>query len=272
MTKKAIDEVRLFQILYENMEFYNGNLHNLLLNYVDKYIKYKSISSVELKKNYETFLKQYTKDAKEYLKTGIYPAIKNNCIKDTITREEYDVFLLLSTILTQHRFDIMFEISKGIRSIKDTKNALVIGSGVGIELEIIKDNYKHIDAYDIEIDKFCNETHKDVIFYEEEFNGNTTSRYDDIFIIELLEHIPNPYELLRDAKKVLNKNGRVIITLAVNIPQFDHVFNFDDMDEFNKQVNKLNLYIENEKNIQHKYLMNGLDFSSNIFVVLKEKL
>ena len=81
MTKKAIDEVRLFQILYENMEFYNGNLHNLLLNYVDKYIKYKSISSVELKKNYETFLKQYTKDAKEYLKTGIYPAIKNNCIK-----------------------------------------------------------------------------------------------------------------------------------------------------------------------------------------------
>ena len=69
---------------------------------------------------------------------------------------------------------------------------------------------------------------------------------------------------------MLNKNGRVIITLAVNIPQFDHVFNFDDMDEFNKQVNKLNLYIENEKNIQHKYLMNGLDFSSNIFVVLKE--
>ena len=180
------------------------------------------------------------------------------------------MFLLLSTILTQHRFDIMFEISKGIRSIKDTKNALVIGSGVGIELEIIKDNYKHIDAYDIEIDKFCNHSHKSVIFHEKAFDENEYKLYDDIYIIELLEHVETPYKLLETAKNVMKDAGRIIITLAINVPQFDHLINFNNLALFLSSIKDIGLYIEYQREIKHIYMRNGLDTSSNIFMILKE--
>ena len=267
MIEKFINEERLFQILFEDVNFYNQDVKKILMNYINKYIEFKNSNAYELKSHYELFIKQFNKNAKQYIKTNTYPALSND-IKYDITREEYDVSLLLSTILTQHRYDIMTNIYKILKPLEST---LVIGSGIGIELELIKNHYKSISAYDVKIDKFCNNTHKSVQFFEEEFTKNTTNKYDDIYIIELLEHVSTPYELIKNAKYALNKSGRIIITLAVDIPQFDHIFNFDDIDDFKKEIDILDLQVEYEKEINHKYIMNGLDTSKNIFMVLKEK-
>ena len=103
MILKYISEVRLFEILFEGLDFYNDGIRQTLLNYINKYIKYKEISSYDLKLNYESFLKQYAKDAKFYLKNNEYPALSsgNNY---PITREEYDIFLLLSLLPLQFLF------------------------------------------------------------------------------------------------------------------------------------------------------------------------
>jgi hypothetical protein len=262
-----INEVRLFQILFEDLDFYNEGVKKTLLSYIDKYIKYKNFSSYELQINYESFLRQYSKDAQFYLKSSNYPALSSN-YSYPIRREEYDVFLLLSTVLTQHRYDIMCEINK---ILTDSKSALIIGSGVGLEIELIKDSYDLIDAYDIELDKFCYSNHPEVNFFEEEFKSKEVKKYDDIYIIELLEHVTEPYALIKDALDVLDYQGRIIITLAVNIPQFDHMFNFNDIDLFLKNIDKLGLCVDYEKDINHKYIMNGLKNSSNIFMILKNK-
>jgi len=262
-----INDVRLFQILYEDLDFYNEGVRQTLLNYIDKYIKYKNISSYELRRNYESFLKQYAKDADTYLKSSKYPALSSD-FNHSISREEYDIFLLLSTVLTQHRYDIMSEIDQ---SLLVSENALVIGSGIGLEIELIKENYKLIDAYDIELDKFCFNSQPQVNFFEKEFKSNNIQRYNDIFIIELLEHIREPYSLIKDAAAVLIPQGRIIITLAVNIPQFDHVYNFNDMNLFLRNIDIFGLEVEYEKEINHEYIMNGLSSSSNIFMVLKKK-
>ena len=267
MILKYINEVRLFQILFEDLDFYNDDVKQTLLSYIDKYIKYKNISSYELKINYESFLKQYSKDAQFYLKNNKYPALSSD-YNYPITREEYDIFLLLSTVLTQHRYDIMCEINQALLG---SKSALIIGSGVGLEIELIKESYNFIDAYDIELDKFCYSNHTEVSFYEKEFKSNEIQQYNDIYIVELLEHVSEPYTLIKDAVEVLTSDGRIIITLAVNIPQFDHIINFDDMNLFLKNIDKLGLYVEYEKEIEHKYIMNGLSHSSNIFMVLKKK-
>lgn len=267
MIGKIIDEIRLFQILFDSVNFYNKDVKNTLLEYIDKYIKYKDLNAEELKLHYEHFLKQYGKDIEKYTNSGVYPALGDG-EKYDITREEYDVSLLLSTILSQHRYDIMTNIYDILTPLD---SALVIGSGVGIELEIIKKNYKNISAYDIEIDEFCNAIHKNVNFYEEEFVGNDRKKYDDIYIIELLEHLNDPYELLRNTKNSLKKNGRVVITLAVNIPQFDHVINFDDLGMFNKEIDDLGFLISVEENIPHESLVNKLTNSRNIFMILQKK-
>ena len=267
MILQHINEVRLFQILFEDLDFYNEGVKKTLLSYIDKYIKYKNFSSYELQINYESFLRQYSKDAQFYLKSSNYPALSSN-YSYPIRREEYDVFLLLSTVLTQHRYDIMSEINK---SLIESKSALIIGAGVGIEIELIKQSYNLIDAYDIELDQFCYHSHPEVNFFEKEFISNKIHQYNDIYIIELLEHISDPYALLNDALEVMLPQGRIIITLAINIPQFDHLFNFNDMSLFLRNIDKLGLYVEYKKAIQHKYIMNGLSDSSNIFMVLKKK-
>ena len=267
MIKRFIKETRLFELLYEDMDFHNEDVHDILIEYINKYISYKSISSDEIKDHYENFLKQYSKDAKKYKENNVYPAIEVG-VSYNISRQEYDVFLLLSTILTQHRYDIMCEIHK---SQEKKNNALVIGSGVGIEIELINKFYKNIDAYDIEIDEFCYSSHQDINFYEKEFIGEKQKKYDNVYIIELLEHVPKPYNLIKKAKTVLNTNGSIIITLAINIPQFDHIINFDNNDLFLKEIDDLNLYIYYEKEIKHKYLMNKLTESSNVFMILKVK-
>ncbi len=53
-------------------------------------------------------------------------------------------------------------------------------------------------------------------------------KYDTIFAIELLEHLENPYEIMESFGRSLKKDGRLIITTARNVPQFDHLFNFTD--------------------------------------------
>jgi 2-polyprenyl-3-methyl-5-hydroxy-6-metoxy-1,4-benzoquinol methylase len=267
MIENFIGEIRLFQILHEDIDFHNDEVKVLLLQYINKYIKYKQITSQEFKLNYENFLRQYSKDSKKYIESNIYPAIKNG-ITYTISREEYDVFLLLSTILTQHRYNIMCEIYS--HKIKNN-SALIIGSGVGIELELIKETYKEIDAYDITIDKFCNKNHTNINFYEKEFIGESEKLYNDIYIVELLEHVSTPYDLINKAKKTMKINGRIIITLAVNIPQFDHIVNFNDINLFLEKINNLNLYVSYQKDINHNYLMNGLKDSRNIFMILEPK-
>lgn len=267
MILKYINEVRLFQILFEDLNFYNNNVKQILLGYIDKYIRHKNISSHELKINYESFLKQYSRDIKFYLKNNKYPALSDG-YNHRITREEYDIFLLLSTVLTQHRHDIMCEISQ---SLFESKSALIIGSGVGLEIELIKESYDLIDAYDIEIDKFCYSNHADVNFHEKEFTGESEGFYDDIYIIELLEHIFNPLDLIKKAKKVLNKNGRIIVTLATNIPQFDHLINFTNLKSFTANIENLGLYVDYKKEIKHKYIMNKLESSSNTFIILNAR-
>ncbi len=269
MIVKYINEVRLFQILFEDVNFYNDSVKQILINYISKYIQYKDMSAADLKINYENFLKQYSKDTKYFLRNNVYPAITDNYIYN-IGREEYDIFLLLSTVLTQHRYDIMCEINQcAIKS----ESALIIGSGIGLEIEVIKKNYKDIDAYDIEIDDFCRNSHPQINFYEIEFEDNKNKYYNDIYIIELLEHVFNPYKLIKDVAKVLvNNDSRIILTLAVNIPQFDHIVNFDDIDLFLYNIDKLDLYVEYKKEIKHRYLMNGLSESSNVFMIIKQKI
>ena len=267
MIEKFIENIRLFSILVEGVRFHNIELKKYLAAYINKYIKFKNLSAKDLESNYESFLEQYLNDIKYFLETKKYPAISPE-YAHKVNRTQYDIALLLSTLLSQHRFDLMHEVW---RCANEYDKGLVIGCGIGLEIELIKHKYKELDAYDLSVDSFCYQTHPKVNFYEEEFLGQKEKIYNDIYIIELLEHVKEPYNLLKDALKVLNISGRIIITLAIDIPQFDHVYNFNNLDQFNSAINDLGLYVEYDHFVEHKSLLNKLKTSSNIFMILRRK-
>ncbi|WP_455757118.1 class I SAM-dependent methyltransferase [Sulfurimonas sp.] len=263
---KYIKNIRLFDILYEGMNFYNQDVKHIILSYIDNYIIYKNLNETSVKKYYENFVRQYSQDIKFYFEYSTYPAVKNGITYD-ISRMEYDVFLLFSTVLTQHRYKIMCEIYENLHP---SRNALVIGLGIGIELELMQGKYQYIDAYDIKIDSFCQLQHPNVNFFEKEFIKNNETDYDDIYIIELLEHIEQPYLLLENVLSSLKPNGRLIITLAINIPQFDHLYNFNKLEFCYDKLESIGLMVSYSEEIKHQYLLNDLDDSSNIFMILKK--
>ena len=68
---------------------------------------------------------------------------------------------------------------------------------------------------------------------------------------------------------MLKTGGRIIVTLAVDMPQFDHLYNFSDREHFMQEIKKLELYVDYERSILHDSLKSRLSTSSNVFIVLK---
>ena len=130
----------------------------------------------------------------------------------------YDIVLLFSCLFSAHRFRIMQLI---LQKSPIVNSGLFIGCGPGMEIELVKDNFKSLYAYDLSSNDFLLTKHPNVHFKEDYFTGkNIDNAYNIIYLIELLEHLNEPYGLLEKCKKVLTENGKIILTTATNIPQF----------------------------------------------------
>ena len=261
--ERSLSNIKLFELFLRRVNFHNIETKNKLLEFLDVFVKYNSFDYSDLISPYERFLKIYNEDVKFFLKHNEYPAIKNGSIKK-VRKMDYYVALILSTLMSQHRFEIMNELKK----FKIFDNALVVGCGIGVDLHILNDVKSKIDAYDLKIENFCLDFFKNINFFKKDFFSiKNKKKYDKIFLIELLEHLQDPFTFIEKIKGSLSKEGTIILTLAVDIPQFDHLFNFNNYVNFNRQISKMNLFVKYERHIKHENLMNGLS-SSNIFIEL----
>ena len=87
---------------------------------------------------------------------------------------------------------------------------LFIGCGPGLEIELVKNKFQKLYAYDLSINKFLLDKHPSVHFNECYFTGqNDGLRYDVIYMIELLEHLNEPYILLEKSKSPLRKGENI---------------------------------------------------------------
>lgn len=133
-------------------------------------------------------------------------------------------------------------------------NCLVVGVGSGLELVLLRNKFKNIDAYDLSISDFCKDKFSDLNLYEKKFSPRFRLKYDAIYAIELLEHLECPYEILSNFSQSLKKNGRLIVTTIRNVPQFDHLYNFSNEYEFEKNVKNLGFDILQKEVTKHNYV------------------
>lgn len=90
---------------------------------------------------------------------------------------------------------------------KKLKEKNVVSDGIDINkiaLDIAKKNYRELFTRDLYVPRL----------------DLGSSKYDYIIFADILEHLPLPQLLLKDSKKYLKKNGKIIISLP-NIARFE---------------------------------------------------
>ena len=267
-SESLIEKNRLFTILNDKVlasKYFESDLYQQLLGYTDKYVQYHNLSLKEVKKAYLSFIKEYNKDVRIFDETNKYP-LEITEDRQAPSRIDYNIILLLSTFLNPHRFRIMQLIKEKNLA---AEKGLFIGCGPGLEIDLTLDKVAEIVAYDLTLDEFLIDHYaKNIEFRNEFFNGEGTEKYDSIFLIEILEHLKDPFKLLANCKKVMKKSSRIYLTTATNIPQFDHLYNFEsDHSHFNKMVTEMGFKIDFSEDIFHSFITKGAD-SKNKFYIL----
>jgi len=79
---------------------------------------------------------------------------------------------------------------------------------------------------------------------------------DRLVCSEVLEHVPNPGAVLERACQALAPTGQAFLTAAVNAPQADHVYLFEDEGEVLEMVNAAGLKIRSHISVNHPHRRN----------------
>ena len=204
---KLVTESRLLTILYDNLSdtIKASSLYGELSDYLQDYLTENKISAGNAIDTYSKYITAYNQHCKTFIKTNSYP-IQNGDYAFTLFREEYDVILLLSTLFSAHRFRIMQLV---VEQSKPEQNGLYIGAGSGVEIALTKHNYKEIFAYDLSVNKYLFRKFKDIQLKEELYKGQKINYFNSIYLIELLEHIEDPYGLIKICHGSLTPRGKI---------------------------------------------------------------
>lgn len=219
-----------------------------VLHYADRYIAFYGFSAPYINASYLNFINRYIEDIEKFVKTNEYP-LSAGSQPFHVSRSVYDLVLMLSILFTVHRFRIMQLVRTKSEPVEEV---LVVGLGSGIEIDLIKESAGAITAFDLSVSDFCKSTLTDVTVRQAYFTGDAEKKYDRIYLIEILEHLESPYELLEKCAGALTAKGQIFATTATDIPQFDHLYNFSNLDEFEKRVQELGLKLSFREDIPHE--------------------
>jgi len=181
-----------------------------------------------------------------------------------INDDDYKIALLLSFVVTNHRFEILESLEEFLRAeCFGAKELLSIGFGTGYELKVVHDILPHwrYQAYDNSSASFQYASELLRFFHcpvvglreasfpleEENLPKEFEGRFSKIVLCELLEHLENPGTALRNMGLALQRDGMIFATLAINIAQEDHVYLYRTVENARRQVQSAGLRILRER-------------------------
>lgn len=188
----------------------------------------------------------------EFDRTGNYSAAATRDVR-RIDDAQYKLALLLSFVCTNHRFEILQNLVKFLRThIPAPREALSIGYGTGYELKLAfdempgwkflaydnsRDSYQYASGL-LEYFGYPAECLRSEVFPLEDPDQLRPyrERFGKVILCELLEHLDDPESALRAVRSILHRDGLLFCTMAVNIAQEDHVFLYRSAEEARAQV------------------------------------
>jgi len=181
---------------------------------------------------------------------------------EAVPRDRYNISLLLSIVLTNHRFEIMQQLETFLANCTEPAGRMAsVGTGTGYELRLMASALPPgwaIESYDTD-ETVCADAQRYLEFFGvkrpviwgndfplDEVSPDFRGRYSAMVLCEVLEHLPNPLQSLRSVREYLAPGGRAFVTMAVNIAQEDHIFLYPDVESCRVQLREAGLNIVSE--------------------------
>jgi hypothetical protein len=266
MLSEIFEKDRIIRLAYKklcNSIYYNQEVVTKIDGFLKQYAEYYNLSVSDIVNIYNEFTNNYLIDIRSFLKTGKYPLELG--VNRSLSRVDYDIFLILSVVLTIHRHRIFNQLI--LSSQKSSSDIVLIGVGSGLEIEFLR-GINNILAYDISISNFAKSNYPSVEFVEGYFNG-TKKNISIVYAIELVEHLEDPISFLKMIYNSLMFEGKFFFTTATNVPQIDHLSNFTNIKDFELQLKEIGFLLQENIFIQHEYILSKLNANNNWFEVKK---
>ena len=166
--------------------------------------------------------------------------------------------LALSQFLWENHYLMFRFFVDEIQKVKNIKDYLEVGAGHGLFLgKAIKcfenASFKVVDISPIAIDiskkvihSMIDDDPKVEFIQSDIFNYDPRESFDFITMGEILEHVETPLVLLKKARKLVAKNGKVFITTCANCPAIDHIYLFESVDCIRELISKAGFDIEKD--------------------------
>jgi hypothetical protein len=177
-----------------------------------------------------------------------------------VNRDDYNLALLLSIVLTNHRFEILKRLREFLSDAPLTGRLAALGTGTGYEMKLAATALPGwlLESYDIDSQAeqeaklllgYFGITHP--IHFGREFPIDAVdparrNRYDKLIACEVLEHLRDPARALSIMREYLKHDGLIFATMAVNIAQEDHIFWYRDLQSCRRQLSEAGLRIVSE--------------------------
>jgi len=217
------------------LNFYIQREQNSIKKIADKYLSHIS-SLVEEQRYFVEFGKYRFSTFKEV----------ENYYKDSDYMSNYTVSLGLSTYLWHLHRELNRLFVNMCKSIVCTgcEKYLEIGPGHGEYFVTAMQNTNFQQYTAVDISKTAIELTNDYVKYsfpdtdkryevihEDIFKYQPKQLFDVIVMGEVLEHVENPNAFLHRIYQLASDNAKIFITTAINAPQIDHIYLFNNFDE-----------------------------------------
>ena len=237
-------------------------LYLFIDNYLEEYCFFYGLPVEYVQRVHEKFVREYQCDLKNFSISRKYPS-QTSDKRFELSRVDYDVILILSFLLEKHRFRIAAWLVEHLTE----EDVLCIGIGPGIELGIISEfqqlGFRKYMGYDLSISDFVKSRYNG--FVREEYFNVHKGRYNAILLIEILEHLTDPEKMIRMAADSLVSGGRLFLTTAIDMPQFDHLYNFVQ-GEIVEMLEKNCLTVASMMNVEHVLNINKVSSSNELII------
>jgi len=218
----------------------------------------------EAAQSYNRMCMDILREQIRFRKTGVYlisnaEVANENVYSQPNVMRYYIVGLLLSYLFWSNHYRMLKFFKDHLTRITSIENCLEVGAGHGLFTSETLRHFPHLDMHVLDISETSLNLAREMLDtfqvdvsrasfelgdYLKTSFGN--GKFDFIIMGEVLEHVNDAPEFLRQTRLLIQPTGTVFLSTCANCAAVDHVYHFHTVDEIRKLFRDANFSIVQE--------------------------